>query len=78
MHSYRGRGGPRQSTPANVQCQKCLKRDKSTSKPYVANVELTLINVITLMSARSRLRPDHMCLGRPELNSCATRSSYPN
>ncbi|TDZ14354.1 hypothetical protein Cob_v012679 [Colletotrichum orbiculare MAFF 240422] len=29
MHSYRGRGGPRQSTPANVQCQKCLKRDMS-------------------------------------------------
>lgn len=26
MYSYRGRGGPRQSTPANVQCQKCLKR----------------------------------------------------
>lgn len=26
MHSYRGRGGPRQTTPANVQCQKCLKR----------------------------------------------------
>lgn len=26
MHSYRGRGGSRQSTPANVQCQKCLKR----------------------------------------------------
>ncbi|KXH39872.1 hypothetical protein CSIM01_06589 [Colletotrichum simmondsii] len=42
MHPYRGRGGPRQSTPANVQCQKCLKRDKSTSKPYVANIKLTL------------------------------------
>ncbi|KAH8785731.1 zinc knuckle-domain-containing protein [Diaporthe sp. PMI_573] len=26
MHSYRGRGGPRKPTPANVQCQKCLKR----------------------------------------------------
>ncbi|UQC84739.1 uncharacterized protein CLUP02_10235 [Colletotrichum lupini] len=42
MHPYRGRGGPRQSTPANVQCQKCLKRDKSTSKRYVANIKLTL------------------------------------
>lgn len=29
MHSYRGRTGPSRSTPANVQCQKCLKRDKS-------------------------------------------------
>lgn len=27
MHAYRGRGGPSRSTPANVQCQKCLKRD---------------------------------------------------
>ncbi|KZL82834.1 hypothetical protein CI238_05334 [Colletotrichum incanum] len=41
MHSYRGRGGPRQSTPANVQCQKCLKRDKSIIDHFIANVTLT-------------------------------------
>ncbi|KAK0643129.1 hypothetical protein B0T16DRAFT_332337 [Cercophora newfieldiana] len=28
MFSGRGRGGPSKSTPASVQCQKCLKRDK--------------------------------------------------
>jgi hypothetical protein len=28
MHSYRGRSGPSKATPSNVQCQKCLKRDK--------------------------------------------------
>ncbi|KND89709.1 hypothetical protein TOPH_05729 [Tolypocladium ophioglossoides CBS 100239] len=27
MFAHRGRGGPSRSTPANVQCQKCLKRD---------------------------------------------------
>ncbi|KAH8905628.1 hypothetical protein BR93DRAFT_814732 [Coniochaeta sp. PMI_546] len=27
MYSYRGRGGPSRSTPANVTCQKCLKKD---------------------------------------------------
>ncbi|GKT60731.1 hypothetical protein ColTof4_00855 [Colletotrichum tofieldiae] len=41
MHSYRGRGGPRQSTPANVQCQKCLKRDKSIIDHFIANIALT-------------------------------------
>ncbi|TDZ13294.1 hypothetical protein C8035_v006652 [Colletotrichum spinosum] len=49
MHSYRGRGGPRQSTPANVQCQKCLKRDmspvvyrvSSTARPYVSRPSRT-------------------------------------
>src|SRR5687767_3725077 len=27
MFTYRGRGGPSRSTPANVTCQKCLKKD---------------------------------------------------
>ncbi|PKK49595.1 hypothetical protein CI102_3958, partial [Trichoderma harzianum] len=27
MFGAKGRGGPSRSTPANVQCQKCLKRD---------------------------------------------------
>ncbi|KAK3309050.1 uncharacterized protein B0T15DRAFT_526025 [Chaetomium strumarium] len=27
MHPYRGRSGPSKTTPTNVQCQKCLKRD---------------------------------------------------
>ncbi|KAL0942200.1 uncharacterized protein CTRU02_200086 [Colletotrichum truncatum] len=43
MYSYRGRGGPRQATPTNVQCQKCLKRghysyeckESSQARPYV-------------------------------------------
>ncbi|KAK1983514.1 hypothetical protein LZ30DRAFT_714163 [Colletotrichum cereale] len=41
MHPYRGRGGPRQSTPANVQCQKCLKRDKFISGHFITNIALT-------------------------------------
>lgn len=28
MFVYRGRGGPRRPTPGNVQCQRCLQRDK--------------------------------------------------
>ncbi|KAK3945940.1 zinc knuckle-domain-containing protein [Diplogelasinospora grovesii] len=44
MYSYRGRAGPSKSTPANVQCQKCLKRGhysyecKATTqeRPYIA------------------------------------------
>jgi len=28
MYPYRGRTGPSKATPSNVQCQKCLKRDK--------------------------------------------------
>ncbi|POR33624.1 Uncharacterized protein TPAR_06170 [Tolypocladium paradoxum] len=31
MFAPRGRGGPSRSTPANVQCQKCLKRDMDTA-----------------------------------------------
>ncbi|WYZ41871.1 hypothetical protein EsH8_V_000766 [Colletotrichum jinshuiense] len=42
MHSYRGRGGPRQSTPANVQCQRCLKRDKSIIDRFITILVLTL------------------------------------
>ncbi|GKT50963.1 uncharacterized protein ColSpa_11144 [Colletotrichum spaethianum] len=41
MHPYRGRGGPRQSTPANVQCQKCLKRDKFIVDRFITNTALT-------------------------------------
>ncbi|KAL3302706.1 hypothetical protein RB213_007498 [Colletotrichum asianum] len=32
MHSYRGRGGPRQQTPANVQCQKKGVADEELAK----------------------------------------------
>ncbi|KAH9228911.1 hypothetical protein K456DRAFT_781833 [Colletotrichum gloeosporioides 23] len=49
MHSYRGRGGPRQQTPANVQCQKCLKRghysyeckESAAARPYVSRPSRT-------------------------------------
>ncbi|KAK2012652.1 hypothetical protein LZ32DRAFT_303230 [Colletotrichum eremochloae] len=49
MHPYRGRGGPRQSTPANVQCQKCLKRghysyeckEPAQTRPYVSRPSRT-------------------------------------
>ncbi|OIW28912.1 hypothetical protein CONLIGDRAFT_577843 [Coniochaeta ligniaria NRRL 30616] len=33
MHPYRGRGGPSRSTPANVTCQKCLKKDMLPANP---------------------------------------------
>ncbi|KAL6907047.1 zinc knuckle domain-containing protein [Trichoderma evansii] len=44
MFTYRGRGGPSRSTPANVQCQKCLKRghysyeckSSTQERPYVS------------------------------------------
>ncbi|KAH7326050.1 zinc knuckle-domain-containing protein [Stachybotrys elegans] len=43
MYARRGRGGPSRSTPANVQCQKCLKRGhysyeckaSAQERPYV-------------------------------------------
>lgn len=43
MYAYRGRSGPSRSTPANVQCQKCLKRGhysyeckaSTQERPYV-------------------------------------------
>ncbi|KAL2202859.1 hypothetical protein CC79DRAFT_1182636 [Sarocladium strictum] len=44
MFTYRGRGGPSRSTPANVTCQKCLKKGhysyeckaSSQERPYVS------------------------------------------
>lgn len=44
MFTFRGRGGPSKGTPANVQCQKCLKRGhysyeckaSSQERPYVS------------------------------------------
>ncbi|KAH7149486.1 zinc knuckle-domain-containing protein [Dactylonectria estremocensis] len=44
MFNHRGRGGPSRSTPANVQCQKCLKRGhysyeckaSAQDRPYVS------------------------------------------
>ncbi|KAK1997814.1 hypothetical protein LX36DRAFT_657211 [Colletotrichum falcatum] len=49
MHPYRGRGGPRRPTPANVQCQKCLKRghysyeckESAQTRPYVSRPSRT-------------------------------------
>ncbi|KAL1879907.1 hypothetical protein VTK73DRAFT_6719 [Phialemonium thermophilum] len=49
MYPYRGRSGPLRSTPANVQCQKCLKRGhysfeckaKPQERPYVSRPSRT-------------------------------------
>jgi hypothetical protein len=43
MYSNRGRGGPSRSTPANVLCQKCLKRDKSKNPRCSSTMVLTFL-----------------------------------
>ncbi|KAK2056564.1 hypothetical protein LY76DRAFT_595031 [Colletotrichum caudatum] len=67
MHPYRGRGGPRQSTPANVQCQKCLKRghysyeckEPAQTRPYVSRPSRTQqLRNPTLMPKLTNETPD--------------------
>lgn len=41
MFTYKGRGGPSKSTPANVQCQKCLKKDMYHEASFICYVVLT-------------------------------------
>ncbi|KAH6690527.1 zinc knuckle-domain-containing protein [Plectosphaerella plurivora] len=66
---YRGRGGPRQSTPANVQCQKCLKRghysyeckESSQARPYVSRPSRTQqLRNPKLMPALTNDKPEEL------------------
>ncbi|TPX13287.1 uncharacterized protein E0L32_006260 [Thyridium curvatum] len=67
MHSYRGRTGPSRSTPANVQCQKCLKRDKSLAPSPCSS----LCNKLTFLERHY----SYECKAAPQERPYAARPS---
>ena len=73
MHSYRGRSGPSKATPSNVQCQKCLKRDKQSLFQTSCSL-LTAQNATTHMNARLGPKSAHTSPGHLAHSSCSIPS----